>query len=676
MKIATWNIRTLLDETNSNRPERRTAFVARELKRLDIDIAALSETRLLGEGRLCEEGGGYTFFWKGYDLEHPRLHGVGFAIRNKILPKLTELPIGINERLMTVKFQTGDNSYATMVSAYAPTLDADDVVKEVFYADFDRVLSTIPNTDQIFLLGDFNARVGRDSHLWRGTIGKHGVGKANLNGTLLLSKCAEFNLCVTNTIFRQKNKYKTTWKHPRSKQWHLLDYIIVRTRDIKDIMITKAAALTEDCWTDHRLVFSKISIKLKINRRSQKLERTKYDTNALKNPRKQLLFQQSLARHLSNEYPEDLGEHWEKIQSAIKDTCTETIGLSVYKHVDWFDGNNKEIMKLTEQTRQALTDYLNNNTSEIKKKKHRRLKAKVQTETRSMKNIWWINKSKEMQGYVDKNDMKNFFSATRKVYGPNMHGPAPLRSKDGTQILKSELEILHRWKEHFQELLNRDTVVDVDVLALIPQQPIDNTLDRIPSLEEVKSAIFNLKNDKAPGIDGIPAEVFKSGGPTLHSHFHQFLVKLWTNEEIPSDLIDGLMAIIYKKKGDRSDCNNYRGIMLLSVAGKILARILNKRLTPIAEHILPESQCGFRPARGTTDMIFTVRQLQEKCREQQKPLYVAFIDLTKAFDSVKRELLWSILSKAGCPGKFIRMLRLLHDDMCVTVTANGILLNH
>ena len=102
LKVATWNIRTLLDDTESNRPERRTAFIARELKRHNIDIAALSETRRHGEGSLREEGGGYTFYWKGYEAGHPRIHGVGFAIRNEILPKVSELPIGVSERLMTI----------------------------------------------------------------------------------------------------------------------------------------------------------------------------------------------------------------------------------------------------------------------------------------------------------------------------------------------------------------------------------------------------------------------------------------------------------------------------------------------------------------------------------------------------------------------------------------------
>ena len=82
LKLVTWNIRTLLDtEDNSDRPHRRTALIAAELRCDNIYIAALSETRFLDEGSLKEEGEGYTFFWKGYPPGGQHRHGVGLAIR-------------------------------------------------------------------------------------------------------------------------------------------------------------------------------------------------------------------------------------------------------------------------------------------------------------------------------------------------------------------------------------------------------------------------------------------------------------------------------------------------------------------------------------------------------------------------------------------------------------------
>ena len=121
-------------------------------------------------------------------------------------------------------------------------------------------------------------------------------------------------------------------------------------------------------------------------------------------------------------------------------------------------------------------------------------------------------------------------------------------------------------------------------------------------------------------------------------------------------------------------CDNYRAITLLESVGKILARLLLNRLqTHICSKIIPEAQCGFRSNRGTTDMIFSVRQLVEKCIEQNIPLYppLVFVDLTKAFDTVNRQVMWTILAKLGCPESFVRMIAELHRDMKGRVTFNG-----
>ena len=88
-----------------------------------------------------------------------------------------------------------------------------------------------------------------------------------------------------------------------------------------------------------------------------------------------------------------------------------------------------------------------------------------------------------------------------------------------------------------------------------------------------------------------------------------------------------LTLTLYKNKGDRSDCNNFQGISLLSVVGKVCPRADLTKLHILAERTLPESQCGFRTGRSTIDMIFSVRELQEKCREQRRPLFILALRL-------------------------------------------------
>uniref|UniRef100_A0A183S9S8 Reverse transcriptase domain-containing protein n=1 Tax=Schistocephalus solidus TaxID=70667 RepID=A0A183S9S8_SCHSO len=111
---------------------------------------------------------------------------------------------------------------------------------------------------------------------------------------------------------------------------------------------------------------------------------------------------------------------------------------------------------------------------------------------------------------------------------------------------------------------------------------------------------------------------------------------------------------------------------LLNTAWKIFAHILLPRLNgQLEQGLIPESQCGFRQYRGTTDMIFAARQLQGKCQEMRTQLYTTFVDLTKAFDTVNRDGLWKFTQKFGCPERFTHMVRQLHDGMTARVTDNG-----
>ena len=144
------------------------------------------------------------------------------------------------------------------------------MLKDTFYYDLDDVISATPRTDTLIILGDLNAGVGSDHQTWEGVIGSpEGVGKCNSSGLLLLRKCAEHDLLITNTVFRLPiRKKNTSWMHPRSKHWYLIDYVIVRRTDRQDVRVTKTMC-GADCWTDHRLVVSKCNLRIQPARRPQ-----------------------------------------------------------------------------------------------------------------------------------------------------------------------------------------------------------------------------------------------------------------------------------------------------------------------------------------------------------------------------------------------------------------------
>ncbi|KAK7088684.1 hypothetical protein V1264_022576 [Littorina saxatilis] len=173
MTRGAWNDRTLLDR--HDRPERRTALVARMLDRYQIDTAALSETWFAGETQLEEVGGGYTFYCIGKPEGTLRTSGVGFAIRSKLA-------------------RQSKDSFTTVIRCYAPKMTNTDDEKEAFHDELNNLISTTNRKDKLIILGDVNARVGKEHNTWPKVIGRHGTGKCNSNGLLLLTLCAEHEL--------------------------------------------------------------------------------------------------------------------------------------------------------------------------------------------------------------------------------------------------------------------------------------------------------------------------------------------------------------------------------------------------------------------------------------------------------------------------------------------------
>ena len=197
-------------------------------------------------------------------------------------------------------------------------------------------------------------------------------------------------------------------------------------------------------------------------------------------------------------------------------------------------------------------------------------------------------------------------------------------------------------------------------------------LDIPPSAEEFSKAIDTLTCGKARQNDGISSEVTKvAKASTLPIHLDELLLKCWDEGMVPQDMHNYNIVTLYKNKGDHSDCNSYRGISLLSIVEKAYAQVALDRLQSLAERVYPEAQCGFREGRSAIDTNFLLRQLQEKCREQRQPLYIAFVNLTKVFDLVGRNGLFTRLQRIGCPSKLLKIIMSFHEDMKGTVQHDG-----
>ena len=188
-----------------------------------------------------------------------------------------------------------------------------------------------------------------------------------------------------------------------------------------------------------------------------------------------------------------------------------------------------------------------------------------------------------------------------------------IKDSDGN-ILKDENEILLRWREYFEDLLNpvKASTRDTHEVTHLGE-------DEVFTAAEVATAIKGIKSGKAAGEDEIRPEMLKA----LTGEGILWLTRVcqvaWKLGKTPRDWQTGVIIPIFKK-GDRKQCTNYRGISLLSLPGKVYAKCLERKCREIVESKLEDGQCGFRPGRSTTDQIFTLKQIFEKSWEYGKDL--------------------------------------------------------
>ena len=250
---------------------------------------------------------------------------------------------------------------------------------------------------------------------------------------------------------------------------------------------------------------------------------------------------------------------------------------------------------------------------------------------RRAKNAWFLERAEEVERerFGGKKVWKCIRDMQRGRRGLLLSRVVTIHDSDGVPCVSTSAQH-QRWRQHFTKVLNSNIWSEFDrsELDLVQQREVDEILAGVPSATEVSKGLSKLKNGKAVGSSGILPEMLKVG--RKYSEFVEMLKELlgevWLERQVPQEWVDAILVPI-PKKGNLHSCDNWRGMALLDVVGKLVARIVQSRLQIVAEQELPESQCGFRRGCGCTDMIFVVRQLAEKAVEHQATQYFVFVDL-------------------------------------------------
>jgi len=658
-RIGTWNIRTLY-ETG------KTAQVSREMHRYNLKILGLCETRWNGTGQ-TKLASGDTIIYSGQEEGQPHTHGVALLMR----PEATQALLSwepVSPRILTARFNSKGRK-VTIVQCYAPTNTAQLEDKENFFEQVQTIMDKAPKRDLKILMGDMNAKVGTDNTNRELIMGRHGTGEQNENGELLTEFCMFNDLVIGGTIFPHKKVHKTTWTSPDGKTENQIDHITIGRkwrRSLHDVRVKRGA----DAASDHHLVVAILKTKLKayIDRAGRPSH--KFNVQSLKEREQIEEFRLELRNNFSvlSQLPEEtVEEQWQSLRETWKTTCQTVLGKRTRKYKEWLTTETWAL--ITE--RKQLKDQINQTQNQEKKQE---LQACYWDKNRAVKRNARRDKRKfieeltqEAETAAGQRNMKRLYEITRTLSGKNNKPSCPVKDKNGNTI-PGEEDQRARWAEHFKETLNRpappmppDIPPPTEILGINTGPPTKN---------EITKAIKSLKSGKAAGPDGIPPEALKADIQTSTEMLYPLLYKIWEQESVPEDWKKGHLVKL-PKKGDLSSCNNWRGIMLLSIPGKILTRIMLDRLKTALDKTLRDEQAGFRQDRSCTDQIATMRIIIEQSLEWQTPLYSVFVDFQKAFDSVDRDVIWKLMHHYGFPPKFITIIQQLYEDATCQVIHEG-----
>ena len=662
--FATWNVRSLVESTGSVATASRRRHVVEDKKiervvdilgRQKIDIAGLQETHWFGEStyrvadRLVLTSGRPV----PAEAESCR-RGEGVAL---VLNKTAEEAwraggcsvTNVNSRLMYARFrfalQNGGTQRLCVICAYAPTFRSSRSVKDRFYDDLQVAINSVRRDEEFVLLGDFNARIGsrEDVHdEWTDVRGPHGLqGQLNSAGEDFLNFLSRNQATVSNTWFAKKDRLKHTWQHPRTKQWHCIDYIVTSQRARRRCRDAQVIS-TAECGSDHALLGMRFDLGfLKRRSRPSSSQRSKpFNVDRLRETRAEThpesvtvaeSFQNHLRESLQDRPPEELSlsEKWSVLRECIVTSAEEKIGRCQRVQPDWYRDSSSILTPLLEQRNKSYADWVahgrNNDHYYHQFKSARRVARRA---VRRAQTSWFeeVAAGAESARFDGARMWKKIRILQRACRGLEPVKVNTIKDESGT-VCATPAAQAERWNRHFERVLNIPSELNYSMLEALPQREVQDDLGDRPTLEEVRKAIGQLDNGKAAGASQIIAELMKAGGSVFTNALLVLLDSVWEEERVPQDWVDSVLVPI-PKKGDLSSCDNWRGIALLDVVGKAVARLVQTRLQVLAEQVLPESQCGFRRQRSCTDMIFSVRQLQEKVIEHKTQGFFVFVDLT------------------------------------------------
>ena len=666
LQVACMNVR------GCSSSEEKRLEIGEMFDRRKLDVCALSETKMLGVGeRMFGRVKGRV---SGVSRGRAR-EGVAILVKDWLLEWVREWR-EVSSRIMWVKIKVGCDTFV-FVSVYAPGNERSEAERVEFWTELNDCVSGFRASEKLIVLGDMNARVGNE--VMEGVVGSFGVPGRNENGASLVRMCRENELCIANTWFKKKDISKYTWVRVidgEVRERAMLDYVIVRREAIGSVLDVHVYRGEASGLSDHFLVNAVVKVDMRWRRRETRGENVRYElkVSALDDENKRSEYQHKVSNQFANVRELDqrgVEVEWSDFKNAVCKSAEEVcgwrrVGGKKRNGSEWW---NEEVKRAVEYKKRLFEEWLQGK-DRVKYERYKEQRREVKVIIRRAKRDADWRWGRRLEENYDRNN-RMFWKEVKSVRKKGDNSSCTIKDANGIMVSDST-RVKSRWVEHFKVLLN----VRDDSEAEVANGGNDRRVNNLEveneaevSKVEVEGAMRGMKAGKSPGMDGCRVECLKYGGETVV----MWLVRLFNvclrEGVVPADWTNACIVPLYKGKGDKYECGNWRGISLLSVVGKLYGKVLINRIKHGTEECIGEEQCGFRCGRGCVDQIATVRHICEKYLRKGKDVFWAFMDLEKAYDRVDRNGMWEVLRQYGVSGKLLQAVKSLYVNSraCVRV---------
>lgn len=598
-----------------------------------------------------------------------------------------------------------------IVGIYAPTTDSTLAERQGLHRQVQELLDQAPGSSIQMVAGDFNAEFGRASDGgWSDVLGPFGLPRRSIPGGEWLDWCRTHGFLDAASQYEQR--FRGTWWHPRYRTEHVLDHFLLDTRHRWHLVSCKAVHIEDsrpgsgrwfwDPYTDHHPV--------EIILRQGKLwlpRDTSSPTCSVKPDvaklwglgipvfeyRQQLQMEITMRLQAAGYIDPQRVASWGELVQHCQEAAMEVLGPAPQVKVKpWIEGHWEQLQELDRRVSLARKNDREKRSvpqpwsaeyhQEVCRTRRtfnlcrrERSRALQQWET----NYWSDLARRALQADQERNLGEVF--KLHKMLGAHKS----LKQQDGgRQSVVDVVEERAAWREHFRKIQEGTGQVPDRVWEAIPQnQEVATWMARDPTIEEVERCIGQMKNRKAAGEDGFMAEFLKYGGPLLMDQVFNVVLRAWREAQQaeagqeagtwPTEWTVGVVVPLWKQKGVREDRNTWRGVTLLSVGTKVMARLVANRLARWCDPWLHEGQNGFRGGRGTDDTHQISRRIVEEIARvtSDEVVLFRFFDIEKAYPRVCRPAMWEVLKRRGCPRGMLAVLKALHDHTDMKVKVHG-----